>query len=107
MAQRFGLAAQPVEIFGMAIPMIINSLNGDSDVVRDNGLAPKVNINLWYIKNEDEFNAIYEMETNGSYAINADEIKSLIKELNPEADFSSLTNLYGDMSIETIEARRQ
>ncbi|MGB4657703.1 MAG: hypothetical protein WBI07_00815 [Mobilitalea sp.] len=93
-------------MFGLAVPLIINAVEGNNDNIRDNGAAPRVPMKRWVIKSADEFNAYYEIETTGIWTYNAADVLSVIKGYNPDASFESLCALYAANSIEEIEARR-
>jgi len=103
------MACTPIEItsmFGAGIPMLLNSLEGDLDVARNNGQAARLEISWWLIKTADEFNAYSAIETGGIWCWNAEDILSVVKAVNPNATFQDIADLYSADSIEEIEARR-
>jgi hypothetical protein len=103
------MVAMPIEItsmFGMPVPMLLNTLDGNSDVVRDNGQAPRVKVDRWIVKSADEYNTLSDIETGGTWCWNDQDLLGTIKSLNADATFADFTALYGANSIEDIEARR-
>ena len=100
--------AEPTESFVAAIPMVINAINDDGDVNRENGLASRLLVNRWIITNGEDYAKYLELENGGDYAVNVDEVKSCIKALNPDATYeNTFKSIYGDLSISAIEARRK
>ncbi len=99
----------PIEItsmFGAGIPLLLNSLEGDADVARDNGQAARLEISWWMISTADEYNALSDIETGGIWCWNAEDLLSVVKAVSPDATFQSIVDLYGADSVEEIEARR-
>jgi hypothetical protein len=104
--QMVGMTIEITSAFGMAIPLILNSIDGNADVVRDNGLAPRVTVNRWNITSAEEYNALSDIETGGIWCWNAADDLSVVKSQNPNATFESLKALYLANSVEEIQARR-
>jgi len=103
------MVCTPIEItsmFGAGIPLLLNSLAGDADVARDDGQAPRIDIGWWVIESADDYNSYSEIETGGVWCWNAEDILSIVKDVNPDATFQSIVDLYSADSIEEIEARR-
>lgn len=103
------MVCTPIEttsMFGMAVPVLLNTLDGNADVVRDNGQAPRIIINRWLIKSAEEYNALSDIETGGIWCWNAEDALSMVKAINPSATFASIQALYLANSIEEIQARR-
>ena len=99
--------AEQVESFVAAVPMIINALEGNPEVNRDNGLAPRLVVNRWIITNAEDYEMLLALETGGDFAVSIDEIKQCIKSQNPDASYETFATIYGEVSPEAIEARRQ
>lgn len=104
--QMVGSAIEITSMFGAGIPLLLNSLAGDMDVARDNGQAARLDISWWVVKTADEYNAYSDIEAGGIWCWNAEDILSVVKDVNPDATFQSIVDLYTADSIEEIEARR-
>ena len=99
--------AESAEAFTAAIPMVINALDDNGDVNQKDGQAARLIVNRWVLTNSEDYEQLLEIETNGEFAVNLDEVKSCIKALNPEATYTTFENLYGDLSLEGILERRK
>ncbi len=93
-------------MFGMAVPLLLNSLEGNADSVRDNGVAPRITVNRWNILSQEEYDALSDIETGGTWCWNADDIRSVLKSENPDATLADIQALYLANSVEEIQARR-
>ncbi len=100
------LAAESMGRYGLAIPVIINSVEGNSACVRDNGLAPRVPVNIMPIITAEEFNTQYSIENDGIYTFDAKDIASVIYDLNGETNYENLVRLWDADSSEKVMARR-
>lgn len=88
--------------FGGAIPMILNAVNGDNAVNRNDSKAANYMVTQWLIQNPAEINAIFEKHENGEYYVTAEEVASCIKAFNPDASYETITSLYGAKTIDII-----
>jgi hypothetical protein len=103
------MVVMPIEItsmFGMAVPVLLNTLDGNADVVRVNGQAPRIKIDRWIVKSAAEYNSLSDIETGGIWCWNDKDLLGAIKAINPEMTYESLSALYLANSVEDIEARR-
>jgi DNA-binding LacI/PurR family transcriptional regulator len=103
------MAEMTIEItsmFGMGIPMLLNALDGNGDVLRENGEAPRITVNRWNIMSAEEYNALSDIEAGGIWCWNADDVLSLVKAINPDLTLQSFRDMYAANSVEDIQARR-
>lgn len=90
-------------VFGNAIPMILNAVNGDIDAVRnEDGTAPLFSVQRWTVTDIDDFNAIYDLHSNGEYVINGEDVANLIKAYNPETTAQDFFDFYGGFSVDSV-----
>lgn len=88
--------------FGGAIPMILNAVNGDNAVNRNNNKAANYQVSAWLIQNPAEINAIVDKHGAGEYYVSAEEVASMIKTFNPEATYQTLSGLYAAKTMDII-----
>jgi hypothetical protein len=93
-------------MFGMGVPLLLNSLDGNADVARVNGQAPRVDTKRWIVTSAEQYNALSAIETGGVWCWDAADVLSVVKSQNPDATFEALQALYLANSVEDIEARR-
>lgn len=96
-----------VEEHALNIIMLINALNGDMDMVKPDGNTMLIDSNCWQAANLDEFNAVYEMCNSDEHIIDINDVCSLIKDLNPDATFSDIATVFGEMDLDAIVARHE
>lgn len=94
-------------MFGVAIPMIVNAVDGNLDCIRDNGKAPRIPLEKWVITDAEVYNSYYTIETDGIWTFNAADWLTTVKGYNEEATYESLCELYNATSPEEITARRE
>lgn len=103
------MVCMPIEttsMFGMAVPVLLNTLDGNAEVVRDNGQAPRINTTWWVVESAEEYHALSDIETGGIWCWNAEDLLSLVKAINPDVTFADLQAMYLANSVEDIQARR-
>lgn len=99
------LAAKNIQIFGFAVPMIVNAVDGNADALKANGVATNAEQNYWLISSADQAAGIYEISMNEK-TYSGEEFLSLVKTVNPEADADTLQSLISSDSIQEIKVRR-
>ncbi len=101
------LAAELVENFGLAVPMMVNAIDGNDAVVRNSdGSAanwPGTNI---IINDKDTFLKYYNVEATGIWAIGGEDVQKLIKGINPAVTYDDYAKLVAANDIDSINARR-
>ena len=91
-------------VFGNAIPMILNSVNGDGDVVRNaDGTAALFPVQRWTVTSPEEYNAIYDLHDSGTYAVTGEDVAQLIKAYNPEITADAFFDYYGSLSVDSVK----
>jgi len=103
-----GICAEIPGMFGMAIPMLINAVEGYGDKQRNpDGSAPKVNSKNWIINNVDDLAYFASIERKGgTWAFDIEDIKSLLIAFNPKVTVKDMSALYSAVSADEIRARR-
>lgn len=91
-------------VFGNAIPMILNAVSGDGDVVRNSdGTAALFPVQRWTVTSSDEYNAIYNLHDGGSYVVTGEDVAQLIKAYNPDTTAEKFFEYYGSLSVEAVK----
>jgi hypothetical protein len=88
--------------FGGAIPMILNAVNGDNAVNRNNGKAANYKVHAWLLNDPAQINAIYDKHSKNEYFVTPEEVASCIKAFNPDASYQTIADLYSSKTIESI-----
>lgn len=91
-------------VFGNAVPMIINAVNGHADMVKGEEGYAAVPVNRWTLKDAAEIAAIYEKHDAGEYYVTAEDIAQMIPELNPEASREQMMDYYRGITLEAALA---
>lgn len=91
-------------VFGNAIPMIINAVNGHADMVKGEEGYAAVPVNRWTLKDPADIASIYEKHEAGEYYVTAEDIAQLLPELNPEATREDMMNFYRGVTLEAALA---
>jgi hypothetical protein len=101
------LAAQLVENFGISVPMIINAVDGNSEVIRksDNSAADFKGDNV-VINDKDTFVKYYKVEATGVWAYGGEDILKLIKGYNKDIKYVDYEKIIAAQDINSIYARR-
>ncbi len=88
-------------VFGNAIPMFINAINGHSDIVRlsDTEVEPIV-VSRWYITDGEEYDSIYDLHSSGDYYITAEDMAQLFPEFNPDITYEGFMDYYDSFTLE-------
>jgi hypothetical protein len=101
------LAAQLVEAFGISIPVIVNAVEGNSDVIRNtDGTAANWKGDNVVIKDKDTFMKYYNIEATGVWAYGGEDIQNLIKGINKSVSYADYAKLIAEQDINVINARR-
>ncbi len=103
-----GVVAEIPDVFGMAVPMIINAVTGYGDNQRnDDGSAAKVAAGYWVIDNIEDAGYLVSIEQEGGgWAWSIDDIKTIIGAYNPDFTVADMDALYSAVSVEEIQARK-
>lgn len=98
-------SVETAEIFGLAVPLIVNAVDGN--LIRDeNGQAPRVQVERLVIDNASDFHSYYEIESDGTWILNYEDLSTLIVALNPDVQYADFSALYLAQSVDEVMARR-
>ena len=101
------LVAQLVEGFAVSIPMIVNAVEGNGNVVRNaDGTAANWKGDNVVIKDKDTFMKYYNVEATGVWAYGGEDIQKLIKGINKDVKYEDYAKLIADQDINSINSRR-
>lgn len=92
---------------GPAFAALYNAITGNADAYRVDGKAFRLHQGFWTAADSDEYDRMYAL-ANGA-AINAysyEDLYSVVKQLNPEADFASFKALTESFDYDSCLARR-
>lgn len=92
------------QIRSYSIVCLLNALNGDLDVVKPDGVSRLLGIFSWEVTDVKDFEKVYEMSLN-ERILNVDDIRSMIKALNPDATFEANAKLVTEKDLDVIAAR--
>ena len=103
-----GMCSEISGVFGMSIPLLLNAIEGNGDVIRNaDGTAPKVAAKNWTITSVEDLMYFASVETaGGGWTFSIDDLKSLIVDLNPDVTLADYEALYTATSADEIRARR-
>ncbi len=87
------IATEPTERFGIGIAQIVNAVDGNADALKENGAATNAAQSLWIITNADAYYKISGYEMGAGRAEYSKGLTKLIKNLNPDASYTTLLDL--------------
>ena len=100
-----GTATEIIDVFGMAIPLIINAVNG-TPIREADGSAPLVDAGWWKVSNVEE--AGYYGSVQGGengWVFSAEDIANLLVVNNPDVTVDDYRALYTAVTAAEIQAR--
>lgn len=99
------LVASNVQRFGIPVGMIINAVDGNGHILRENGEATNLEQGFWLIETVEEAQQLIDIkETDKVYS--HEDILSLVSNVNPDADVQTLVDLVNSYTLEDILKRR-
>lgn len=103
-----GVAAEIPGVFGLAIPMIINAVDGHADQQRTaDGRAPLIDCGHWLITSADDMAYYSGIEkAGGTWTFDIEDIQSILFAYNPDTTIESMAELYSAVTAQEIQARR-
>jgi len=87
-------------VFGNAVVMIINAVNGHADMIKEPEGYCRAEINRWTITQEQDFQTIFEKHDAGEYYITAEDMAQFFPELNENASREEFIEFYRSMTLE-------
>ncbi len=103
-----GVSAEIADIFGMAIPMIINAMDGHAEQQRNpDGSAPLIDASWWLVTNIEDAAYLSGVESNeGGWVFDIEDIQSVLYAYNPDLTLEDMSALYTAVDAADIQARR-
>ncbi len=95
------VVAQNIQTNGMAIPMIINAVNGDADKLKENGLATNEPGAMWIIEDAETAEKLNNIQNNEK-VYTAEDLTTLISAKNPEASHQTIIDLVEKSKLENL-----
>lgn len=89
-------------VFGNAIPMIINAVNGHGDLVKGQEGYCDLGVARWNIKTYEEFASVNEKHEAGEYYVTAEDMKQFFPEFNKDASKESFLSFYSGLTLEHV-----
>ena len=102
-----GTATEIIDVFGMAIPLVLNAVNG-TPIREADGTAPLIDSGWWKVSNVEEagyYGSVQGGEDGKSWVFDADDIASLLVVNNPEVTVADYEALYTAVTAAEIQAR--
>ena len=102
-----GTATEIIDVFGMAIPLVLNAVNG-TPIREADGSAPLIDAGWWKVSNVEEagyYGSVQGGEDGKSWVFDADDIASLLVVNNPEVTVADYEALYTAVTAAEIQAR--
>lgn len=92
---------------GPAFAALYNAITGHADVLRDNGKAFRLVQGYWTAADSSEYDSMYALASSAAVnAYNYEDLYSVVKSMNPDADFAAFKALTEAYSYEDCLARR-
>lgn len=98
------LVAGNLQTVGFGVASILNAIDGNADIYKEDGTAISYSVPAYNITSVDEIKTILDIQTNEKI-FSADDLKSLILSLNPSANLETLKALADSKSKENILAQ--
>lgn len=86
-------------VFGNAIPMIINAVNGHADLVKGDEGYCALGVARWNLKDYSAFTSVYEKHNAGEYYVTAEDMTQFFPEFNESASKETLESFYAGMTL--------
>ena len=91
-------------IFGNAVAMILNAVNGHADLVKGEEGVMELPVNRWTVVEPADFVAIAEKHAAGEYYVTAEDMAQFFPEFNPDATRDDFINFYRSKTLENTLA---
>jgi len=86
-------------IFGNAVAMIINAVNGHADLVKGEEGFLAIPTNRWTVVEADDFKAIAQKHAAGEYYITAEDLVQFFPEFNPDTTRDEFIEFYRSKTL--------
>lgn len=92
---------------GPAFAALYNAITGNAEMYRQNGKAFRLVQGYWTATNDSEYDSMYALACGTAInAYNYEDLYSLVRQMNPNADFASFRTMVEAYSYEDCLARR-
>lgn len=92
-------------MLGNAVPMMINAVNGHSDLLKGEEGYCLVDTNRWTLKDIEDFKAVLEKHEAGEFYVSAEDMIQLFPEFNPELTKEEFINFYTRLTLDHAMGR--
>jgi len=98
------IATEPTERFGIGIAQIVNAVDGNADALKDNGVATNAAQSLWIVTSPEAYDKVSGFEMGDGRAQYSKGLVNLVKNLNPDASYTTLLDLIKAYELDAILA---
>lgn len=91
-------------VFGNAIPMIINAVNGHNDLVKGEDGYCLVGVNRWTLTDPEAIATIFNKHDSGEYYVSAEEMSQFFPEFNADASKDQFLEFYRSKTLDAALA---
>ncbi len=84
----------PEIVFGQAVPMILDAVEGGSDLIKGDKGYLACEIERWYIEDADTYNAIYDFHESGNFYVTPEEMTSIMVGYNEDVTAKDINDFY-------------
>jgi len=91
-------------IFGNAVAMILNAVNGHADLVKGEEGVLELPVNRWTVVEPADFVAIAQKHAAGEYYITAEDMAQFFPEFNPDTTREDFISFYRSKTLENTLA---
>lgn len=102
-----GTATEIIDVFGMAIPLVLNAVNG-TPIREADGTAPLIDSGWWKVSNVEEagyYGSVQGGEDGKSWVFSAEDLADLLVVNNPDVTVADYEALYTAVTAAEIQAR--
>jgi len=96
------IAAEPSKRFGIGVAQIVNAVDGNADVLEENGMATNSPQNLWVVTSSEMFTTLDAFENGEGRAQYSEKLLDLIVNMNPDANIDTVKELIDAYSLDAI-----
>ena len=87
-------------VFGNAVPMIINAVNGHADLIKGETGYCAVPVNRWTLTNPEDIAKIYEKHAAGEYYVTAEDMVQFFPEFQADTTTDAFMEFYRSVTLD-------
>lgn len=87
--------------YGLGVALMLNAVDGNAGTLKNAGVATDYHVPTWFIDNAEDCKKINDI-LNGEKVYSAEDLKSLIVKLNPDANYQTIIDLADAGALETV-----